>query len=380
VKTAIRVQQLEENLMHAVQSSVSAAVTQVLSQQGHVPAETLAAAVGVAATTACAATLQVPGLRMDASLNSCVHNGSSVAAPVSNVYAFMRGLPRGFQLTSLSLENLFNCWHIGHPFPYKLITRQHLRDVCSDADVLQRQCTTMSRYRTCASAIEDASGMQVQSDASNLKDVFDAGIHKLGLEFSIDKDTAATYAHEVMRKRRRSDDSVEVSAPARRTPVAPLHTSVASPPQEHDRAVYGKSRHTAEKTAEKRHALEEAARQYDIAELARRVADRNEASHTRKTIVPSSQATAPVLASFDESDCEDAVHWPSPLNVRACSDSRRCFPCTRCQSWHRDKKALNQHGNRRHPPWENVDHVRGVEKVMWCLKSGARNQWSPALN
>ena len=55
--------------------------------------------------------------------------------------------------------------------------------------------------------------MQVHSDASNLKDVFDAGMHKLALEFNIDKDTAATYAHEVMRKRRRSDDSVKVSAP-----------------------------------------------------------------------------------------------------------------------------------------------------------------------
>jgi hypothetical protein len=73
--------------------------------------------------------------------------------------------------------------------------------------------------------------MQVHSDASNLKDVFDAGIHKLGLEFSIDKDTAANYAHEVMRKRRRSDDSVQVSAPARQTPVAPMPTSVTSPSQ-----------------------------------------------------------------------------------------------------------------------------------------------------
>ena len=378
VKTAIRVQQLEGNLVHAVQSAVSAAVTQVLSQHVHVPAETLAAAVGVAATAACAATLQVTGSRQDASLDSCAHNGSSVAAPVSKFPAVMLGLPRGFQLASLSLENLFNCWYIGHPFPYKQITRQHLCDVCSDADVLQRQSTTMSRYRTCASAIEEASGMQVHSDASNLKDVFDAGMHKLALEFNIDKDTAATYAHEVMRKRRRSDDSVKVSAPAppRQTPVAPLPTSFAC-----ERAVYGTSRDAPEKNASKRRLLEEAARQYDITELARKVVLRNEASHTRKTTVPAPQANQPpVLASLDESDCEDAVHWPTPSNVRACSDSRRCFQCTRCQSWHRDKKGLNQHGNRRHPPWENVDHVRDVEKVMWCLKTGARNQWSPALH
>jgi hypothetical protein len=319
----------------------------------------------------------VTGSRQDASLDSFAHNGSSVAASVSNFPAVMRGLPRGFQLASLSLENLFNCWHIGHPFPYKQITRQHLCDVCSDADVLQRQSTTMSRYRTCASAIEEASGMQVHSDASNLKDVFDAGMHKLALEFNIDKDTAATYAHEVMRKRRRSDDSVKVSAPAppRQTPVAPLPTSFAC-----GRAVYGTSRDAPEKNASKRRLLEEAARQYDITDHARRVAVGKQASGTRKKNVPSPQATAPVLASLDESDCEDAVHWPTPSNVRACSDSRRCFQCTRCQSWHRDKKGLNQHGNRRHPPWENVDHVRDVEKVMWCLKTGARNQWSPALH
>ena len=119
--------------------------------------------------------------------------------------------------------------------------------------------------------------MQVHSDASNLKDVFDAGMHKLALEFNIDKDTAATYAHEVMRKRRRSDDSVKVSAPApaHQTPVAPLPTSFASPPQERqraayrvasptERAVYGTSRDAAEKNASKRRLLEEAARRYDI--------------------------------------------------------------------------------------------------------------------
>jgi hypothetical protein len=207
--------------------------------------------------------------------------------------------------------------------------------------------------------------MQVHSDASNLKDVFDAGLRKLGLEFNIDKDTAATYAHEVMRNRRRSDQP----------PVAPLRTSLPSPSQERERAIHGNRRVAAEKDASKRRALEETARQYDIGELAQRVVVRSQAAATRH-----SQPIAPVIALFDESNCEDAVHWPSPSNVRASADSRRCFPCTMCQSWHRDKAAFNQHGNRRHPPWENVHHLRDVEKVMWCLKTGARNQWNPALH
>ena len=116
--------------------------------------------------------------------------------PVPSYAAVMRGLPRGFQLGSLSIENLFNCWHIGQPFPYKLITKRHLSDLCSDADVLQRQSTTMCRYKACAIAIEEAAGMKVHADASNLKDVFNAGIRKLQTEFNIDKDTAATYAYE----------------------------------------------------------------------------------------------------------------------------------------------------------------------------------------
>ena len=376
VKTSIRVQELEEKVEQAVQSAVAAAVTQVLKQHDRHPAENLAAAVGAAANAACtAATLQLS----EPTLNTAHVAGVSVAAsaivvdPVPMYPAVMRGLPRGFQLGSLSIENLFNCWHIGQPFPYKLITKRHLCDLCFDADVLQRQSTTMCRYKSCAIAIEEAAGMKVHADASNLKDVFNAGIRKLQTEFNIDKDTAATYAYESMRKRRRSDDSVPAAAPQATVPAAV---------QPGARALYGAKRAAAEEAGARQRQLEESAKQYDLAEIAQRTVVRAKAAAARKSQVPQPQPPRhnPDLALFDASDCDDAAHWPAPSNWRVSADSRRCFQCTLCQTWHRDKAAFNQHSDRRHAPWDRVLHVRNVATAVWCLKTGARGQWSPALH
>jgi len=303
---------------------------------------------------------------------------------VPSYLAVMRGLPRGFQLGALSMENLFNCWHIGQPFPYKLITKQHLCSVCSDEVVLQRQATTLCRYRACANAIEGAAGFKVNADAGNLKDVFDAGILKLQTEFNIDKDTAATYAYEAMRKRRRSDDPVTAGAPQAPVPPFPVAQAPVLPAavQPVHRALYGAKRTAAEKSAVRQRHLEESARQYDLAQIAQRPVIRAQAAAARKSKVPPPQPSRhnSDLALFDASDCDDSAHWPAPSNWRVSADSRRCFQCTLCQTWHRDKAAFNQHGDRRHAPWERVLHVQDVATVMWCLKTGARGQWSPALH
>jgi hypothetical protein len=388
VKTSIRVQELEEKVVQAVQSAVAAAVTEVLKQHDRQPTENLADAVGAAANAACtAATLQLSGPTLNAAHIAGVSvDGSAVVGdPVPMYHAVMRGLPRGFQLGSLSIENLFNCWHIGQPFPYKLITKRHLSDLCSDADVLQRQSTTMCRYRGCAIAIEEAAGMKVHADASNLQDVFNAGICKLQTEFNIDKDTAATYAYEAMRKRRRIDDSVPAAAP--QAPVPPFPVAQApvllAPVQPFQRALYGANRAAAEKAVVRQRQLEESAKQYDLAQIAQRPLFRAQAAAARKSKAPPPQPPPrhnPDLALFDASDCDDAAHWPAPSNWRISADSRRCFQCTLCQTWHRDKAALNQHGDRRHAPWERVLHVRDVAAVVWCLKTGARGQWSPSLH
>ena len=387
VKTSIRVQQFEEKVVEAVQSAVAAAVTQVLKQHDHHSAENLAAAVGAAANAACtAATLPFSGPTMNAAHIAGVSVAATAIAvdTVPSYLAVMRGLPRGFQLGALSMENLFNCWHIGQPFPYKLITKQHLCSVCSDEVVLQRQATTLCRYRACANAIEGAAGFKVNADAGNLKDVFDAGILKLQTEFNIDKDTAATYAYEAMRKRRRSDDPVPAEAPQAPVPTLPVAQAPVLPAavQPVHRALYGAKRTAAEKSAVRQRHLEESARQYDLAQIAQRPVIRAQAAAARKARVPPPQPPRrnPDLASFDASDCDDAAHWPAPSNWRVSADSRRCFQCTLCQTWHRDKAAFNQHGDRRHPPWDRVLHVQDVATVAWCLKTGVRGQWSPALH
>ena len=212
VKTSLRVQELEGKVVQAVQSAVTAAVKEVLTQQPCTPPESLAVAVGAAAAAACSSTIQSSQLPMEVDAPA-TFTGDVVAAPLSTFPAVMRGLPRDFRLPSLSMETMFNCWHIGQPFPYRLITKQHLCSVCSDENVLQRQGTTMCRYRACANAIEGAAGFKVNADATNLKDVFDAGIRKLHTEFNIDKDSSATYAYEAMRKRRPTLDAAVPHTP-----------------------------------------------------------------------------------------------------------------------------------------------------------------------
>jgi hypothetical protein len=383
VKTSIRVQELEGKVVQAVQSAVTAAVKEVLNQQPCAPPESLAAAVGAAATAAFSLTLQSSQSTMDVA-PPATFTEDHVAAPVSTFPAVMRGLPRDFRLASLSIENMFNCWHIGQPFPYKLITKQHLCDVCSDANVLQRQSTTMCRYRACANAIEAAAGFKVEADATNLKDVFDAGIRKLNTEFNIDKDTSATYAYEAMRKRRPTLDAAVSSAP-----LPQAHVSMAPVSIVPLRALYGKRGATAQKTMVKQRRLEEAAMRYDLAQLAEQPIVRQQAAAAKRK--RREQAQAAQLAAqpkrhnselplCDESDCDDANDWPLPTNWRISSESRRCFQCQICQTWHRDRVAFNQHGNRRHGPWNNVLHVRNVPTVMWCLRTGPNRQWSPAMH
>jgi hypothetical protein len=241
----------------------------------------------------------------------------------------------------------------------------------------------MCRYRACANAIEAGAGFKVEADATNLKDVFDAGIHKLHTEFNIDKDTSATYAYEAMRKRRPTLDAAVPSAP-----LPQVHASSLAPVPI-VRALYGERGAAAKKAALKHRRLEEAARRYDVAQLAEQPIIRQQAAAAKKKRRELDRAAQVAsqpkrhnsdLPLCDESDCDDANDWPLPSNWRISPESRRCFQCQLCQTWHRDKVAFNQHGNRRHEPWNNVLHVRNVPTVMWCLRSGPNRQWSPAMH
>jgi hypothetical protein len=286
----------------------------------------------------------------------------------------LQGLPKGFQLSSLTLENVFNCWHIGRPFPYKLISKEHLRNVCSDALVLQRQATMLCRSRTCANAIENAAGVKVTADADNLKTVFLAGIGKLHADFNVDKDTSASYAYEMMRKHPVSaQPAVDAVQALEHVPAHRVVNSVQ------ERGFYGVRRKALEKEQAKRQRLEQAAKVYDVAQLAAQPAIRRmeAASRARPTPAPLHN---PDLPMYDDSDCDDAREWPVPSNFRIDIASRRCFKCNACNSWYRTKETLNQHGDRRHPPWTRVSHVRDVIVVMWCLRTGARGAYSPALH
>ena len=370
VKTSIRVQQLESKVVDAVQSAVTAAVSRVLAQQcgGEAPAS-LVGAVSAAVQTAAAAVLHYDSA---SNMQPSVQHESSQPQPFP---AALQGLPKGFQLSSLTLENVFNCWHIGRPFPYKLISKEHLRNVCSDALVLQRQATMLCRYRTCANAIENAAGVKVTADADNLKTVFLAGIGKLHADFNVDKDTSASYAYEMMRKHpvsaQPSVDAVQALE------HVPAQHHVVNSVQE--RGFYGVRRKALEKENAKRQRLEQAAKVYDVAQLAAQPAIRRmeAASRARPTPAPLHN---PDLPMHDDSDCDDAREWPVPSNFRIDIASRRCFKCNACNSWYRTKETLNQHGDRRHPPWTRVSHVRDVTVVMWCLRTGARGAYSPALH
>ena len=370
VKTSIRVQQLESKVVDAVQSAVTAAVSRVLAQQcgGEAPAS-LVGAVSAAVQTAAAAVLHYDSA---SNMQPSVQHESSQPQPFP---AALQGLPKGFQLSSLTLENVFNCWHIGRPFPYKLISKEHLRNVCSDALVLQRQATMLCRYRTCANAIENAAGVKVTADADNLKTVFLAGIGKLHADFNVDKDTSASYAYEMMRKH-----------PVSAQPAVDAVQALEHVPAQHhvvnsvqERGFYGVRRKALEKEHAKRQRLEQAAKVYDVAQLAAQPAIRRmeAASRARPTPAPLHN---PDLPMHDDSDCDDAREWPVPSNFRIDIASRRCFKCNACNSWYRTKETLNQHGDRRHPPWTRVSHVRDVTVVMWCLRTGARGAYSPALH
>jgi hypothetical protein len=378
VKTSIRVQNFEVTIVDAVQSAVTAAVSKVLEQQcsGDTPAS-LVGAVSAAAQAAAAAVLQHDNA------SHIQYEGSQVSQP-QPFPAALQGLPKGFQLSSLTLESVFNCWHIGRPFPYKLISKEHLRNVCSDALVLQRQATMLCRYRTCANAIENAAGVKVTADADNLKTVFLAGIGKLHADFNVDKDTSASYAYEMMRKHPVSaqaagdaDQALE-HVPAHRVvnPVQERAHRVVNPVQE--RGVYGVRRKALDTERAKRQRLEQAAKVYDVAQLAAQPAIRRvEAARARPLPAP---LRNPGLPMYDDSDCDDAREWPVPSNFRIDIASRRCFKCNACNSWYRTKETLNQHGDRRHPPWTRVSHVRDPNLVMWCLRTGARGAYSPALH
>jgi hypothetical protein len=305
-------------------------------------------------------------------MQESVHHESSQPQPFP---APLQGLPKGFQLSSHTMETMFNCWHIGRPFPYKLISKEHLRNVCSDALVLQRQATMLCRYRTCANAIENAAGVKVSADASNLKTVFSAGIGKLHADFNVDKNTSASYAYEMMRKRSIEPGSALPAVDAVE-PVSAQHRVVNTG---QERAVYGVRREALGMEHAKRQRLEQAARAYDVAELAAQPAIRRAqaASTARPTPAPLHN---PDLPMDDDSDCGDAIFWPVPSNFRIDIASRRCFKCESCNSWYRTKETLNQHGERRHPPWTKVLHVRDVTLVMWCLRTGPRGAYSPALH
>ena len=373
VKTSIRVQQLEAKVVDAVQCAVTAAVSRVLELQcgGEAPAS-LVGAVSAAAQTAAADVLQHDSA---SNMQESVQLRSSQHQPFP---AALQGLPKGFQLSSLTMENMFNCWNIGRPFPYKLISKEHLRNVCSDPLVLQRQATMLCRYRTCANAIENAAGVKVTADASNLKTVFSAGIGKLHAVFNVDKDTSASYAYEMMRKRPIELGFETVSAQPAVDAVQPVPAHrVVTTVQE--RAVYGVRRQALSTEHAKRQRLEEAAKAYDVAQLVAQPGIRRAEAASRPRPTPAPLRN-PDLPMHDDSDCDDAALWPAPSNCRVSADSRRCFQCTLCQTWHRDKAAFNQHGDRRHPPWDRVLHVQDVATVAWCLKTGVRGQWSPALH
>ena len=173
-------------------------------------------------------------------------------------------------------------------------------------------------------------------------------------------------------------ETVSVSAQPAVDAVQPVPAHrVVSTVQE--RAVYGVRRKALTTEHAKRQRLEEAAKAYDVAQLVAQPGIRRAeaASRARPTPAP---LLNPDLPMHDDSDCGDAIDWPVPSIFRIDIASRRCFKCTLCQTWHRDKAAFNQHGDRRHPPWDRVLHVKDVATVAWCLKTGARGQWSPALH
>jgi hypothetical protein len=63
-----------------------------------------------AAQTAAAAVLQHDSA---SNMQQLLQHESSQLQPFP---AVLQGLPKGFQLSSLTLENVFNCWHMGRPF------------------------------------------------------------------------------------------------------------------------------------------------------------------------------------------------------------------------------------------------------------------------
>ena len=99
----------------------------------------------------------------------------------------------------------------------------------------------LCRYRTCANAIENAAGVKVTADASNLKTVFSAGIAKLHADFNVDKDTSASYAYEMMRKRPIEPviETVSVSAQPAVDAVQPVPAQHRVVNTGQERAVYG---------------------------------------------------------------------------------------------------------------------------------------------